>query len=240
MRIGVLGPLEVVADGRAVDVGGFRLRALLIRLALDAGSVVPARALARALWPDEGPDNPGPALHSLVSRLRRALPGRGLVRSEPAGYLLDVSREGVDVARFERLAREGQRALRAGRPEAALPSLDGALGLWRGEPLADVAVLPFAASAAVRLEELRLGAAEDRIEAGLATGRRPPGAVAELEQLVAAHPLRERLRDLLMRTLAAHGRQAEALAAFEAYRKLLAAELGTGPGPHLRELHLTL
>jgi predicted ATPase/DNA-binding SARP family transcriptional activator len=238
MRIGVLGPLEVSADGKAVDVGGFRLRALLIRLALDPGSVVTPRALAEALWPDGGPDNPAPALHSLVSRLRRALPGREVLRSEPAGYRLDLPADSVDAACFERLAGQGRRSLRAGHPDAALRQLTQALALWRGDPLADVAALPYAAAAAVRLEEVRLGAIEDRLEAELATGPVRPASLPELDRLIAAHPLRERLRGLHVRMLDADGRQAEALAAFEAYRKLLADELGADPGPELRELHL--
>ncbi|WP_216212325.1 ATP-binding protein [Amycolatopsis aidingensis] len=239
MRIDVLGPLRVRADDREVPVGGSRLRALLAKLALDAGKVVSARALTDALWPADPPDNPGPALHSLAARLRRALPAPEVLRSEPAGYRLDLPAEAVDVIRFERLAREGRRLLRAGSRAAAVEPLTAALELWRGDPLAEVAHLPFAAAAAGWLGELRLDAMTDRIEAELACpGVDRTSAVAELEKLIAANPLRERLRALLMTALDADGRQAEALSAYETYRELLAERLGADPGPEIRELHL--
>ncbi|MBB5906904.1 BTAD domain-containing putative transcriptional regulator [Actinoalloteichus hymeniacidonis] len=241
MRIDVLGPLQVVVDGQIIEVGGMRLRAVLTRLALDAGHVVTFRTLASELWPDEVPSNPVPALHSLVSRLRRALPGPAVLRTEPAGYRLDLPAEAVDAIRFERLAQEGRHALRAGHRAAAQDFLAQALGLWRGEALADVAHLPFAAATAARLAELRLGAVADRIEAqaaGFDTDR--ASVVVELEQLIAAHPLRERLRMLLIETLDADGRQSEALAAYADYRAVLADELGTDPEPALRELHLRI
>src|SRR5690606_34963776 len=141
VRVGVLGPLRVVAGERSVRVGGVRLRALLARLALEAGNggTVTSRVLVDALWPDEAPENPASALHSLVSRLRRALPTPGVLRSEPAGYRLDLPGDAVDAVRFERLAREGRRALRSGRRDAAVECLARALELWRGDPLADVA-----------------------------------------------------------------------------------------------------
>ncbi|MEU8245492.1 BTAD domain-containing putative transcriptional regulator [Nonomuraea sp. NPDC048916] len=239
MRIGVLGPLQVVADGRDVEVGGPRLRALLIRLALAPGAVVTSHALAGALWPDGGPDRPGPALHSLVSRLRRVLPDGEALRSAPAGYRLDVPADAVDAVRFERLAVQGRLFLRDGRSGAAARQLVEALELWRGDPLADVTGLPYADAAAVRLEEVRLGAIEDLAEARLATGAGPPD-VAELEQLIAAHPLRERLRVLQLRALDADGRQPEALAAYERYRVFLADALGTDPGPELQRRHLAV
>ncbi|NYH54897.1 putative ATPase [Nocardiopsis arvandica] len=243
MRVEVLGPLRVVADGRTTDVGGPRLRALLARLALEAGHRVGHRTLADALWPEaeaaEGPENPVSALHSLVSRLRRALPEPGLLRSEPSGYRLDVPAEAVDALLFERLVRRGHDALRSGRHAAAAEHLSRALGLWRGDPLADVGPLPYAEAAVVRLREVRLGALEDRAEAGLALPGEAPRA-AELERLAAAHPLRERLRTLLVTVLDAEGRRAEALAAYEAYRTRLAEELGAGPGPELRALHLRI
>lgn len=186
MRLGILGPLEVVADGGIVEIGGARLRALLIRLALDAGRVVTVESLADALWPDDGPTDRANALQSLVSRLRQALPVASAVRSLPGGYRLDLPAEAVDVLRFERLAREGQRALRGGEVEVAAHQLREALGLWRGEPLADVAEAPFAAAVAVRLKELRLTATEDRIEAELkAAPEQAAHLVAELEALTA-------------------------------------------------------
>lgn len=233
MRVLVLGPIEIVAGGERVPVGGARLRALLARLALDAGRTVTVGTLAEALWPDGAPGDPVNSLHSLVSRLRRALPAGWLVSAD-GGYRLDVGPDAVDALRFERLAAEGRRALSGGRTEAALRLLDEALALWRGDPPAE---LPEPVRR--RLEELRLAAREDRAQAALAGGR-AEGLVAELEALAAAHPLRERVRALLIRALDAAGRRAEALAAYEDVRRLLAEELGADPGPELREIHLEL
>ena len=245
MRVGILGPLQVTADdGVAVRIGGARLRALLIRLALDAGGVVTVDALCRALWPpsDEGgPAVPAHALHSLVARLRRALPDGAVLRSPPAGYRLDVPPEAVDARRFENLAARGRDSLRAGRPSEARALLHEAQNLWRGEALADVASrLPFAANAALRLNELRLAALEDRLEADLRAGAAPAPLAAELEELTAAHPYRERLRHLHVQALHADGRHPEALAAYEDYRRFLADELGADPGPRLQDLHLAV
>ncbi|MFE0154738.1 BTAD domain-containing putative transcriptional regulator [Nonomuraea sp. NPDC059007] len=238
MRVGVLGPLEVTDGGEKVEVGGARLRALLIRLALDAGSVVAVEALTGALWPQDGPADPVHSLHSLVSRLRRALPAA--VLQVPGGYRLDLPPDAVDALRFERLARQGRRALRENDPEPAAERLRAALALWRGDALTDVAETPYALAAAARLHELRLAATEDRIAAELRLSGDHAPLVAELEELLAAHPLRERLRALLIETLHASGRRAEALAAFESFRATLAEELGADPGPELRELHLAL
>jgi DNA-binding SARP family transcriptional activator len=185
MRVGILGPLEVVADGEIVEVGGARLRALLIRLALDAGHTVTVESLADGLWPEDGPTDPANALQSLVSRLRRALPGEPAVRSVPGGYRLEVPPDAVDALRFERLAREGRQALKRGEAETAARLLREALGLWRGEALAGAAQVPFAAAAAVRLSELRLIATEDRVEADLQAAPDHAHLVAELQALVA-------------------------------------------------------
>ncbi|HEU5025724.1 MAG TPA: BTAD domain-containing putative transcriptional regulator [Spirillospora sp.] len=239
MRVGVLGPLAVADQGRDVPVGGARLRALLTRLALEPGRAVPADALVRALWPEGGPADPVHALQALVSRLRRCLPD-GRLRSTAGGYVLDVPDEAVDAARFERLAREGGRALRDGDAGRAAGLLRDALALWRGDALADAAGLPFAEAAAVRLAELRTAAAEDRIAADLATGADPAGLVAELEELAARHPLRERVRALLVEALHRAGRAAEALVVFERFRGVLAEELGADPGPELREAYLAV
>ncbi|MBE3015705.1 winged helix-turn-helix domain-containing protein [Microbispora sp. NEAU-D428] len=234
MRIGILGPLQVTD----AHIRGARLRVLLIRLALEPGKVVTARRLADDLW-EEPPANPAAALHSLVSRLRRALDA-GLpdaVVSHPAGYLLDVPPQEVDAAEFERLVRAG----RAERdPRRAAASLRSALSLWRGAALADAAGLPFAQVAAARLEELRLSALESRVAADLAaTDPAAAGAlVAELKEIVAAHPLREPFHALLMRALCAAARRGDALEAFERVRRRLADELGVDPGPELRVAHL--
>ncbi|WP_017584726.1 AfsR/SARP family transcriptional regulator [Nocardiopsis ganjiahuensis] len=242
MRIGVLGPLRVVADGQEIGIGGIRLRVLLTRLALAVGGVVPPAALSEALWPEGGPAHPGTALHSLATRLRHALPEPHALRSEPEGYRLALPPEAVDAALFERLAVQGRRVLRDGRPEDAAERFRAALDLWRGAPLADTAHLPFAVSAVTRLEQLRLGVREDLLAAELSSDgwEDPKALLVELAELVADHPLRERLRELLVRTLAEEGRQAEALAAHEEYRRLLSTQLGTVPGPRMRELRRRL
>ncbi|MBN6056117.1 hypothetical protein JYK22_29590, partial [Nonomuraea sp. RK-328] len=237
MRIGILGPLQVAG----VAVRGARVRALLVRLALDPGRVVTADRLIGDLWPDEAPEHPVAALQSLVSRARREAPG--IVASHPAGYALDVPAGEVDAWEFERLVQAGEAR--------------AALRLWRGAALADVAAMPFAAGPAARLEELRLTALATRIGTDLGrqdTGGRddatsaghPAGAgggveevVAELRALVAEHPLREPFHALLVRALVAAGRRGEALEAFERARAGLADELGADPGPALREAHLS-
>ncbi|GGK64665.1 SARP family transcriptional regulator [Planomonospora parontospora subsp. parontospora] len=245
MRFGVLGALEVrLGDGRAVAVGGPRLRALLALLLLDAGRVVTVERLVGGLYGDgRAPGDSVGALQAQVSRLRALLGDRGdggeLVVRRPAGYLIAVDPEAVDACRFERLAAEGRRALSAGDPERASALLEEALGLWRGPALADVGDAPFAAAQAVRLEEARLAAAEDRAEAELATGRHRE-AVTVLQELVAAHPLRERPAGQLMRALYACGRQADALAVFEGIRRRLAEELGADPSAGLTATHLAI
>src|SRR5258708_37174647 len=132
MRVGILGPLEVEADGWVAEIAGARLRALLIRLALDAGRVVTVESLSQALWPEEMPGDPAHAVQSLVSRLRKALPGPTALRSSPGGYRLDLPPDAVDAARFERLAREGRRALRNGEAGRAGQRGGGAVGRGGG------------------------------------------------------------------------------------------------------------
>ncbi|WP_084958809.1 BTAD domain-containing putative transcriptional regulator [Thermoactinospora rubra] len=211
MRIGILGPLQVAGGG----LDGPRLRALLVRLALDPGRVVTAERLAEDLWPGEPPEHPLAALQSLVSRARRKAPG--LIASHPVGYVLDVPRSEVDAWEFERLVRAGEHR--------------AALALWRGPALADASGWPFAHAPSARLAELRLQALAASIEPG-------PQAVAQLEELVAEHPLREPFHALLVRALAAGGRRGEALDAYDRIRRTLAEELGADPGPELREAHL--
>jgi predicted ATPase/DNA-binding SARP family transcriptional activator len=237
MHVDILGALKVTAGGEAVEVGGARLRVLLIRLALGAGRVVTVEELSDALWPEDKPADRANAMQSLVSRLRRALPDASVLSSVPGGYRLDLPPDAVDAHRFERLAREGRRALTGGDPASASRLLGEALGLWRGPALADAAEVPFAIAYAAGLDEARLAAAEDRAEAELASGR-PAHLVAELSMLAVRHPLRERLHGLLMRALYAAGGQAEALVAYEDFRRRLADELGVDPGPELRKIHL--
>src|SRR6266545_1231362 len=239
MEICLLGPLEVHSQGRAVDVAGRRLRLLLAILALQPGQVVAAERLIDLLWEEASqPADPANALQALVSRLRRVLEAASSgdrLSSRPSGYLLAVAPDQVDALRFERLCRDGHEALAAGRHLQAAATLREALDLWRGPPLMDFAAEAFAAANATRLEELRLGALEDRIEAELGLGEHAR-LVGELEVLAAEHPLRERLQALLMRALYGAGRQADALAAYQRVRRALAEGAGLDPGVELRRV----
>jgi predicted ATPase/DNA-binding SARP family transcriptional activator len=239
VRIGILGSLVLDTGAGPTQVGGRRLRALLARLVLDAGHTVGTATLVEALWADEAPADDVKALQSLVSRLRRVLGAPGLLTSSPAGYRLAVEPDAVDVVRFERLAREGRRWHERGRPVEAAATLREALDLWRGPALADVREAPFAAAEAERLERARLAALEDRVEADLAMGA-DLDLVAELESLTAEQPLRERPHAQLIRALAATGRSAEALAAYQRIRGRLADSFGSDPGPQLQEAHLAV
>jgi predicted ATPase/DNA-binding SARP family transcriptional activator len=244
MEIRLLGPLEVRNHGRVVEVAGRRLRLLLAVLALQAGQVVAPERLIDLLWEEAAvPADPANALQALVSRLRRALDSAGEAEERlilrPSGYLLAVEPEQVDAIRFERLCREGHEALAAGQHAQAAATLRAALALWHGPALADFPGEPFAAANATRLEELRLGAIEDRIAAELALGGHV-GLVGELETLTAEHPLRERLHALLMRALYAAGRQADALAVYQRVRNALADRAGLDPGPELRQLEAAI
>ncbi|MGI5269772.1 BTAD domain-containing putative transcriptional regulator [Nonomuraea sp. CA-218870] len=236
MRFEILGPTAVRgADGTAIPIGGPRVRALLALLALEPGRVIDADRLATGLYGEEPPEGVANALQSQVSRLRRAL-GRDRVEFHPAGYRLVADPMDVDAIRFERLAAEGRRALGSGDARRAAALLREGLALWRGRPLADA---PHAGAAAARLSELRLTAVEDRTQADLELGRHRE-LVAELRQLVADHPLRERPRAQLMRALYGSGRQAEALAAYAEGRRVLRDELGLEPGPELTAAHLAV
>lgn len=235
MRISLLGALEVRGeDGSGVGVGGTRLRALLILLALEPGRVVASELLIDGIWQDDPPAGAANALQALVSRLRRALPGVD-VESHPAGYRLVVEPDAVDVVRFERLASAGRGAL-ARDPDTAAHLLRQALELWRGPALLDVAGSDFFRAPVTRLSELRMAVLEDRIEADLRLGRGRE-LTGELTSLVAEHPLRERMVGALMRALVAAGRPAEALAAYGKAREALAEELGADPSPELSALH---
>ena len=239
MQIGVLGPLEVRADdGDPADVPGARLRALLIALALRPGQVVPKSALVDWIWGQQPPADAANALQRLVSRLRKALP-EAVIEGQTDGYRLVVEPDAVDAVRFERLVVAGR--ARSGDGSGRVRLLREALGLWRGAALQDVGLRDSAAldAAAVRLEELRLTATEERADAEAALGR---GAelVTELTDLVAAHPLRERLVAALMRALVAAGRDSEALLVYDRAREALADALGADPSPELAALHLAL
>jgi predicted ATPase/DNA-binding SARP family transcriptional activator/tetratricopeptide (TPR) repeat protein len=233
----VLGPLTL-RDGadREIQVGGPRLRMLLVRLALDAGRIVPNESLINGLWGEQPPVDATNALQTLVSRLRRAGIAK-LLESHAVGYSLAVT--DVDAHTFERLAAEGNRLLKSGQATQAAEILREALDLWRGPALVDVAEAPFAASAVARLAELRLTALEDRIEADIHRGRESD-VIVELYALTREHPLRERLATLLIRALHHTGRQADALAAYETIRQDLAEELGVDPGSELQQVHRTI
>ncbi|WP_433667157.1 ATP-binding protein [Nocardia sp. CA-136227] len=239
MRIAILGPLEVADDARPVPIPGTRLRALLIRLALEPGRPVSVPTLIDDLWPEAAPKRPEHALQELVSRLRRTLPADVPLRAAAGGYLLDIAALSVDAHRFERLVRGGVLRLDRG-DRAAIPQLREALSLWRGPALSDVSALPFAAAAATHLDELRLTATESALAAELSIRPGDPLLITELTGLLTAHPLRERPRLLHIQALHAAGRTPEALTSYDHYRTLLATELGTDPSPELADLHLKL
>ncbi|MGW5671057.1 ATP-binding protein, partial [Micromonospora sp. NPDC003776] len=238
MRISLLGPLELRADaGTLVEVGGARLRRLLILLALEPGRTVTLGRLADGVWDGDPPAGVANALQALVSRLRRSAPGLP-VEAQPGGYRLAVSRDDVDLHRFESAVHAGRARLGTDPAEACRRLAEG-LALWRGPALADAADAEFARAPVARLTELRLAATEELVEARLA-GESPDALLPELRELVAAHPLRERLAGLLIRALHRAGRSAEALAEYERLRATLADSLGSDPGPELAALHLEI
>jgi len=239
VSVGLLGPLQVLRDGQDVTPPGVRLRALLCRLAVDAGRRVSSDELAEAVWADELPAEPTNALQSLVSRLRRALGAPGVVTQEPTGYRLALGEADLDVNLLRLEVARGDATQAAGDLGTAGQAYDAALALWRGEPLVDARDAPYALGHVRGWEALRLAAVRGGAECALATGTAAV-VVDDLGELVAEHPLDERLRLLLMRALAATGRGAEALAAYEEGRRVLADELGTDPGPALGALHLQL
>ena len=230
----ILGPFEVSERGRPLDVGAGKQRALLALLLLREGEAVSSDRLIDALWGERPPASALNSIHVYVSQLRKAL-GNGHLETRGHGYLLSLEPERVDLARFESLLGKGRDLLSAGDAEGAAQALRAALALWRGPPLSDFASEPFAQGEISRLEELRLSAVEERIDADLAVGR-DVELVSELEALVREHPLRERLSAQLMLALYRSGRQAEALAAYQQARRTLAEELGLEPGRALQEL----
>jgi len=239
MWFGLLGPL-LVRDGERAVIGvrGGRLRVLLAALLVQTGSVVSADALAEVVWDGVPPDGAVTTLRSHVLRLRRALgPAAGSrVLTRYPGYLIEASEQEVDLLRFGSLTREGGAAVRAGQWRRAWEMLTEGLGLWRGEPLADVPSEVLRREQLPGLQRLWLQAVEWRVDAGLHLGRHAD-LVAGLQSLTAAHPLRERFVGQLMLALVRCGRQAEALEAYQSAREVLVSELGTEPGTELRELH---
>ncbi|HEX6714464.1 MAG TPA: ABC transporter substrate-binding protein [Thermoleophilaceae bacterium] len=234
MEFGVLGPLVVRRDGRDVALGGPKQRSVLAMLLLRANEVVGRDRLIDALWGQEPPPTAGHTLDSYLSRLRKALGNERLER-RPPGYLLHVEPGELDLDRFEAALARGREALSHGKPAEAAETLNEALALWRGSPLADLEYESFAREAVERLDERRLQAIEERLDAELALGRSAE-LVAELEALVRDNPFRERLVGQLMLALYRAGRQAEALAAFQGGRRRLAEELGLEPSDALQRL----
>lgn len=230
MEFRILGPLEVVVDDGPLRLGHGKERALLALLLLRANEVVSTDRLIEDLWRDGAPATAPKALQVYVSRLRKTL-GADVLATRPPGYAVVVAPEQLDLTRFERLVENARQV----GPVDAASMLRDALSLWRGDPLAEFADELFAQTEILRLQELRLSAVEDRIDADLALGRHAD-VVAELESLVSRNPYRERLRRQLMLALYRSGRQADALAAYQDARRALTDGLGLEPGEELKEL----
>ena len=228
----------MIRGEQVLPLGSPKQRALLGLLLVHANEAIPRERLIEELWGDTAPKTVKAVLNVYLSRLRRLLAdgtGEQLLVTQAAGYVLSVQAEGLDAGRFETLLERGRRELASGEAERASATLHDALALWRGPPLADLAFEPFAQPEIARLEELRLTAIEARIEADLGLGHHE-ALVAELENLVVAHPYREGLRAQLMLALYRSGRQAEALETYRRARRAFSEELGIEPGPRLQEL----
>lgn len=239
----ILGPLEVVAHGESLPLGGQKQKELLALLVVHARTAVPADRLVDELWSGSPPATAQTTIQVYVSRLRKLLePGRRrgeearVLVSRSPGYALDVLPEQRDLDRFDLLSGEGREALESGRPAEAAARLAQALELWRGPALADFVFAAWAQGEISRLEEKRFVCVEDRLEAELACGRHAE-LVSEIAALTASHPLRERLWEQLMTALYRSGRQADALEAYTRLRERLVDELGIDPRPELQELH---
>lgn len=237
LEFGILGPLRLTRDGEELPIAGEKVRGLLAILLLEAGRPVPVERLVDELWEDAPPATARQSLYVHVARLRRSLAAAGSGDSRlttgPRGYMLQLEDDRFDAARFRRLVAGAREAHRDGHAEGAADGYRAALSLWRGAALEDVPLRSLDAARA-ELEALRLAALEERIDADLALGAAHE-LVAELEELVARHPLREGFRAQLMTALYATGRQADALAAYQGARRDL-DELGLVPGPRLRDL----
>jgi DNA-binding SARP family transcriptional activator/streptogramin lyase len=227
MEFRILGPLEVIDEGRPVVLQRGKQLALLAYLLLHPNELVSADRLIDALWGHQPPPTAAKILQNAVSQLRRAL-GENRLVTQPPGYRFRLEQGELDLHRFEQLAQEG-------RTKHDARILRDALAIWHGEPLANLRDELFAQHAARQLEEARLSVLEDRIDADLAAGR-DAVLVPELEQLIAAEPLRERPYGQLMLALYRDGRQADALETYQRARKMLSQEVGLQPSPQLQEL----
>ncbi|MGZ6998117.1 MAG: BTAD domain-containing putative transcriptional regulator [Acidimicrobiia bacterium] len=236
LEIRVLGAITLVRDGHPVTIGGPKPRVLLGLLAAHAGAVVSSDRMVEELWGDGPPADPSGVLQSNISRLRKLLRPDADIVAQPPGYLLRVTDDAVDARRFEALCA---RARAARDPAAASTHLETALACWHGGAFEEFADRDWARPVAVRLEERRVSAREDRFEARLALGEHAE-IVGELEAFAAEHPLRERLRHQLILALYRSGRSAEALRHADAFRTALRDELGLDPSPALRDLETRL
>ncbi|MHB8513618.1 MAG: BTAD domain-containing putative transcriptional regulator [Actinomycetota bacterium] len=235
----ILGTVEVIANGRAIDLGAPMEKGILARLLLDEGRIVSLERLIDDLWEGEPPESANVSVRVRVSKLRKSLAGAGAtatIRTAQPGYAIDLGPEDtLDVAEFHRLHLAGRAAEQSGDHSGAMQIFDEALALWRGPALSGIGDPPFSRAETARLDEGRLSAIEDRIESALAAGRHSD-LVAELETLVSQNPLRERLWAQRMTALYRSGRQADALAAFQDLRKILQEQLGLDPSPELSRL----
>jgi DNA-binding SARP family transcriptional activator len=235
MEFRILGGLEVLDRGEVVEVGAGKQKALLAILAIHANQTLPSYRLAEELWGREAPNSGVKTVQVLVSRLRKKLGSSGRLETVGGGYRLRLEDGELDAELAETLVNKGRSELAAGDAVAAAASLQRALALWRGESLQEFRYEPFAQIEAVRLDELRQAATEDRMDAYLALGRHHEIS-GELEALVAANPLRERLWGQRIVALYRSGRQADALAAYDTVRRVLDEQLGLAPGPVLQAL----
>lgn len=234
MEFAVLGPVSVRRDSRELPLGGPKQRALLVILLLQANEVVSRDRLIDGLWGERPPATAAHTLDNYISRLRKVLGDDRLTRRAP-GYTLRLERGEFDLEQFEQLVTLGREELVQGDVRKAAATLRSALAIWRGAALADVLYEPFAPREAERLEERRLAAVEERIEADLASGCSAE-LVAELERLVREHPFRERLVGQLMLALYRSGQQVKALEEYGVAKRRLAEELGLEPGALLQRL----
>ncbi len=230
----ILGPLEAVADGRLLPLGGVKQRAVLALLLLDAGRVVPTDRLIDALWSGSPPATANASLQNFISQLRKAL-GPEAIETRPPGYRVQIGNGQLDLARVRRLVDDARTSDLPRRARL----LREALELWRGDPLAELAFESFAQPEIARLSELQISLLEERLEADLAIGRHAE-VVSELDELVRRHPLRERLRAQLMLALYRSGRQADALEVYRQGREALVEGLGLEPSPLLRRIHASI